>query len=66
MLRLSFAVQNSGQRIWYGSTLDKLVVNLTNYELRVDGKLIDTHPKELELIYHLASNATEYSLRPAS
>ncbi|MDD7194810.1 MAG: response regulator transcription factor [Clostridiaceae bacterium] len=35
---------------------DKLVINLTNYELRVDGKKIDTPPKELELIYHLASN----------
>lgn len=35
---------------------DKLVINLTNYELIVDGKKIDTPPKELELIYHLASN----------
>lgn len=35
---------------------DKLVINLTNYELIVDGKQIDTPPKELELIYHLASN----------
>ncbi len=35
---------------------DKLIINLTNYELVVDGKRIDTPPKELELIYHLASN----------
>ncbi len=35
---------------------DKLSINLTNYELRVDGKQIDTPPKEMELIYHLASN----------
>ena len=35
---------------------DKLIINLTNYELVVDGKPIDTPPKELELIYHLASN----------
>ena len=35
---------------------DKLVINLTNYELRVDGKKVDTPPKELELIYHLANN----------
>ena len=35
---------------------DKLVINLTNYELIVDGNQIDTPPKELELIYHLASN----------
>lgn len=35
---------------------DKLVINLTNYELKVGGKHIDTPPKEMELIYHLASN----------
>ena len=35
---------------------DKLSINLTNYELKVDGKAIDTPPKELELIFHLASN----------
>ena len=35
---------------------DKLRINLTNYELVVDGKTIDTPPKELELVFHLASN----------
>ncbi len=35
---------------------DKLIINLTNYELIVDGKPVDTPPKELELVYHLASN----------
>ncbi len=35
---------------------DKLRINITNYELVVDDKSIDTPPKELELIYHLASN----------
>ena len=35
---------------------DKLIVNLTRYELKVDGKIVDTPPKELELLYHLASN----------
>ena len=35
---------------------DKLTVNLTNYEMTVDGKQVDTPPKELELIFHLASN----------
>ena len=29
---------------------------MENYELRVHGKQIDTPPKEMELIYHLASN----------
>ncbi len=35
---------------------EKLRINITNYELVVDGKQIDTPPKELELVYHLASN----------
>ncbi len=35
---------------------DKLKINITNYELVVNGVRIDTPPKELELIYHLASN----------
>ncbi len=35
---------------------DKLSINLTNYELKVNGKIVNTPPKELELIYHLASN----------
>ena len=34
---------------------DKLVINLDSYELIVDGKKVDTPPKELELLYHLAS-----------
>ncbi|MCL2089307.1 MAG: response regulator transcription factor [Oscillospiraceae bacterium] len=35
---------------------DKLSVNMTRYELKVDGKVIDTPPKELELLFHLSSN----------
>ena len=35
---------------------DNLRINITNYELEVNGEQIDTPPKELELIYHLASN----------
>ena len=35
---------------------DKLVINLDSYELIVDGKKIDTPPKEMELLYHLASS----------
>ncbi len=35
---------------------DNLYINMENYELRVGGKTIDTPPKEMELIYHLASN----------
>lgn len=35
---------------------DKLEVNLTNYELKIDGKILEIPPKELELLYFLASN----------
>lgn len=35
---------------------ENLSVNLTNYEMKVNGTAVDTPPKELELIYHLASN----------
>lgn len=35
---------------------DGLYINMENYELRVRGEQIDAPPKEMELIYHLASN----------
>jgi DNA-binding response OmpR family regulator len=35
---------------------DNLVINLTNYELKVNGKRVEAPPKEMELLYHLASN----------
>ena len=34
---------------------DKLVINLDSYELVVNGTKVDTPPKEMELLYHLAS-----------
>ena len=33
-----------------------LSINMETYELKVNGKVVDTPPKEMELIYHLASN----------
>ena len=36
--------------------LDKLEVNLVNYELKIDGKTLEIPPKELELLYFLASH----------
>ncbi len=35
---------------------DRLRVNMTRYELMVDGRVVDAPPKELELLFHLASN----------
>lgn len=35
-------------------SFEKLTINLDSYELIVDGIKIDTPPKEMELLYHLA------------
>ena len=42
---------------------DKLVIDLDGYELIVDGKKVDTPPKELELLYHLASTPNKVYTR---
>lgn len=44
---------------------DNLVVNITKYELRVKDEVVDTPPKELELLYHLASNPNKVFTRDA-
>ena len=35
---------------------DKLIIDLDAFELIVDGKRVETPPKEMELLYHLASS----------
>ena len=35
---------------------DKLIIDLDAFELIVDGKKVDTPPKEMELLFHLASS----------
>lgn len=53
VLRRTIAVKNEDvKEVHY----DRLSISLTNYELKVNGEIIDTPPKELELIYFLASN----------
>ena len=42
---------------------DKLMINRDAYELTVDGKKVDTPPKELELLYHLASTPNKVYTR---
>ena len=37
-------------------TFDKLIINLYSYELVVNGVKVDTPPKEMELLYHLAAS----------
>ena len=46
------AVPETGKRL----TFDKMVIDLDAFELIVDGKKVDTPPKEMELLYHLASS----------
>ena len=36
-------------------SFDKLTINLDSYELIVDGKKVETPPKEMELLFHLAT-----------
>ena len=48
--------KNSAEKDIKEVRYDKLVVNMTKYELKVNDKVVDTPPKELELLYHLASN----------
>ncbi|MGL5972710.1 MAG: response regulator transcription factor [Oscillospiraceae bacterium] len=44
-------------------SFDKLSVNMTKYELKVDNKVIEAPPKELELLFHLASNSNRVYTR---
>lgn len=52
VLRRSSSNTDEIQQVEY----DNLVINLTYYQLKVRGELIPTPPKELELLYQLASN----------
>lgn len=42
---------------------DKLQINIANYEVRIDGKVVDMPPKELELLYFLAKNPNKVFTR---
>ena len=53
VLRRSGVEEETGEK---KLSFDKLVINLDSYELLVDGKRVDTPPKELELLFHLASS----------
>ncbi len=53
VLRRTGGEEDSGEK---KLTFDKLTINLDSYELLVDGRRVDTPPKELELLFHLASS----------
>ncbi len=44
---------------------ENLVVNITRYELKVKGEIVDTPPKEMELLYYLAKNKNKVFTRDA-
>ncbi len=57
--RIKAVLRRSGtdtQRKVKEVSFDKLTINMENYELRVDGQVIPCPPKEMDLIFHLASN----------
>ncbi|MBQ8227818.1 MAG: response regulator transcription factor [Clostridia bacterium] len=58
--RIKAVLRRSGSAVEESDTkkveYDKLSINLTNYELIVDGKKVEAPPKEMELLFHLASN----------
>ena len=59
LARIHAVLRRTGQEEEQGEkklSFDKLVINLDSYELLVDGKRVDTPPKELELLYHLAAS----------
>ena len=44
---------------------EDLVINITKYELKVRGEVVDTPPKEMELLYYLAKNYNKVFTRDA-
>ena len=46
-------------------TFDKMTIDMDAFCILVDGKKVDTPPKELELLYHLASNPNKVFTRDA-
>ena len=58
LARIEAVLRRSGEVPEKGSkrlVFDKLIIDMDSFELTVDGKKIPTPPKEMELLYHLAS-----------
>ena len=52
MRRFDVAGGSEGKRL----TFDNLVIDMDSFELLVNGKRVEAPPKEMELLYHLASS----------
>jgi DNA-binding response OmpR family regulator len=44
--------ENAAKRL----SFDKLVIDMDSFELHIDGRHVDAPPKEMELLFHLASS----------
>ena len=59
VLRRSVPTDTNDKEIVYPN----IAINLTNYELKIKGDVIDIPPKELELLYYLATNPNKVFTR---
>ena len=55
--------QNSEKEIPKKIKYDKLEIDMVKYEMKLDGKIVDMPPKELELLFKLASNPNQVCTR---
>ena len=53
------AAEKKARRLVY----EKLIIDMDAFELLVDGKKVDTPPKEMELLYYLASSPNRVYLK---
>lgn len=53
VLRRSEAQETTAQKV---ASFKNLSINIENYELEINGEQVDAPPKEIELLYFLASN----------
>ena len=58
LARIEAVLRRSGiepEKTAHRLVFDKLIIDMDAFELTVDGKKVPTPPKEMELLYHLAS-----------
>lgn len=64
--RIKAVLRRTGKAASYEKrevSYDKFSINMRNYELIIDGKKVEAPPKEMELLYHLASNPNQVFTR---
>ncbi|MDR2357740.1 MAG: response regulator transcription factor [Oscillospiraceae bacterium] len=63
LARVHAVMRRSGSDAQRRLVFDKLVVDMDSFELLVDGKRVEAPPKEMELLYHLASTPNKVYTR---